>query len=179
MLTDLLDPCLDPDYHLGCSLKYAYQPANETELKTIYNHHPCQSCGQTFMTESVPEVTSFRVGPMVFKILPKPCSCGYESEIFVVTNNLLRHQNPAIAPAKEAIAQAEANHQLPDPAINTQLIAAHVAAHHGRYDDAIALNQQLSTQYPELFMPFLNLGHLYKQQERYPEAPILQCRLSP
>lgn len=154
----------------GLSLEYAYQPATRKDLQFYYGQHPCPACGQASRAEPIREAPILSVGPLLFQIYPKLCACGYNSEIFMALNNLLRSDNPTMIPSDEAIVQAKKTHQLPSPVINMQLVAAQVAIHHGQSDEAIAINQTLTHQYPDLLLPWYNLGLLYGQQKHYQDS---------
>lgn len=170
MQTNPLDLPSESQFRPGCSLKYAYQPDTEGAIQIYFNQHPCQACGEVSSDATVPIVEVLRAGSILFKILPKRCFCGYENEMLVILNDVIRHDDLAMLPAADAIAQAEAMQQLPSAAVNEQLIAAQVAIHHQRYDDAIAINQTLANQYPTLFLPSYNLGVLYSQQGQYEKS---------
>ena len=147
--------------HLGLSLRNAYQAASKTEALSHYNHHRCIACGADLSGEPPSEASPWQLGQVFFLTLPKPCTCGYTNEVILVLNNLMRNAGSAIPNAEKAIARAIAENPLPDPFLEERLIAANVALHHGKLEEAAAINQALTLHYPQFFLPFHNLGIIY------------------
>ena len=155
----------------GLFLQQAYRPSSRSEALSNYNSHPCVACGAKEFAESLPEAGALlQLGSILFKTLPKPCRCGYTNEVFFIFNNLLHQFDSAILRADEAIALARRNDMLPAPFLERQLLASKIAIHQGKLDDAAAINQQIADRFPQLFLPFYNLGLIYGRQERYLES---------
>ncbi|NER34085.1 MAG: hypothetical protein F6J93_08590 [Oscillatoria sp. SIO1A7] len=156
---------------LGLSLEYAYQPSSDREALSSYNNHICIACGAKQTSDRLPEAGVLQLGSIVFKTLPKPCSyCGYKNEIFFALNNLLHQLDPDIPRAEEAIAQAREQAILPDPFLEQELLASKVAIHQGKLEAAVEINKNIAARFPQLFLPFYNLGLIYGRQERYLES---------
>ena len=156
--------------NLGLSLEYAYQPSSDREALSSYNNHACIACGARETTDSLPEAGALQLGSIIFQTLPKPCGCGYKNEIFFALNNLVHQLDSAIPRAEEAIAQAREQGILPVPFLEQELLASKVAIHQGKLDAAVEINKNIAARFPQLFLPFYNLGLIYGRQERYLES---------
>lgn len=165
MQTDLTVEPLDFASRPGISLKHAYRPSSETEVLACYQEHSCAACGESTLTQDLPEVSLLQLGPVFFKSLSKPCNCGYVNEILVVFNNLLQRTDLSIPGAEEAIAQADQTNQLPDPFLEEQLVASTVAIHQEQLELALAINRNLTVRFPQFFLPFYNLAVIYSRQQ--------------
>ncbi|NER34438.1 MAG: hypothetical protein F6J93_10505 [Oscillatoria sp. SIO1A7] len=152
----------------GLSVQHAYRPSSDSEALSNYNSHPCVACGAKEFAESLPEAGTLQLGSILFKTLPKPCSCcGYTNEVFFIVNNLLHQLDSAVPRAEEAIALARDNGILPDPFLEEQFLASKIAIHQGKLDAAAAINWQIADRLPQSFLPFYSLGFIYGRQERY------------
>lgn len=154
----------------GLSLEYAYRPLSEQELLSDYNNHPCAVCGAVVAIDLLPEAPQMEVGSIIFKTFSKPCHCGYVNEVFVVLNNYLSQVEAGIPKAEEAIARSREEGLLLDPFLEESLTDSSVALHQGNLEQALVINRQLSDRFPQVILPFYNLGVIYSQQQRYRES---------
>ncbi len=85
----------------------------------------------------------------------------------VTDNN--SNSNPQIAGNKWFIEQKKS---FPPQQLEEMLIASQVAIHNGRYNEAIAINQELSSKFPKSFQPKYNIGYILDKLGRYDDAVV-------
>ncbi|PPT05321.1 hypothetical protein CKA32_005813 [Geitlerinema sp. FC II] len=157
-------------YRPGLSLQNAYRPSSEKDALSCYNHHPCAACQAVIESDRLPDVPQQQVGAILFKSVSKTCSCGYLNEFFIVLNDCWYEENAEIPSSQEAIERAREDGLLLDPWLEEGLVNSSVARHQGNVDRAIEINRDLSDRFPQILLPFYNLGVLYAQQHRYCES---------
>ena len=144
----------------GICLASAYTPVNTKSLDVITEKHVCAACeqqGQYILGDKGPLRT---LGKVKYYILVLRCKCSFTNFVYVVFNDLLRHNNKNIVITQDAIIDASKQFLFPAYKEQELLLEATVADFKGNIEYAEkCINLCLQTA-PNNAAAWYNLGEL-------------------
>ena len=152
----------------GRSLRFAFLPESEAELKQALAVFACPACGGERGTLDMGGLQC--CGDVLYYEILKHCSCGFRFRAFAIVNEIARGQAYATQGARDALDAALAKGLIEDPRFEEAQDELLLAKFEGNTQKGIAIGKGLVQVLPNHPQAWYNLAWFFSEAGQFKES---------